>query len=214
MARWSKHSSLARLNASNIEPCRVLFVSVRHGFLLAIALLMTGCNEPAKTVKIDNDPVPVSTLLGKPAPTFVLVNHAGHAVTLDDYKGKWTIVYFYPRNDTPNCVCRATDYTKLLVGFGDLKNVEVLAVSPDSPELLRRLRQKYGLKVTLLSDADREAMRAFGAWDGMNFKSKHIGRVVRSTVLLDPTGVVRYHWPKIVPEGHVARVASKLRQFQ
>ena len=78
-------------------------------------------------------------------------------------QGKWVVLYFYPKDDTPGCACQANEFTLLLTEFHDM-NAEILGISPDAPASHRQFIQKYALKLTLLSDPDRQVTRQYGAW--------------------------------------------------
>ena len=154
-----------------------------------------------------------SPVIGKPAPEFTLADAGGGEQTLAGLRGKWVVLYFYPSDDTPGCTCQATQFTKLLKAFRDL-NAEVIGVSEDSPEVHRKFTEKYRLALTLLSDPDHRVMRAYGAWVDSSLGPFTYGRVVRSTFVIDPTGIIRYHWPEVIPEGHADRVRARLAELQ
>ncbi len=154
-----------------------------------------------------------SALIGMTAPDFALPDQDGKRVALSEQRGKWVVLYFYPKNDTPGCACQATDFTDLLQAFGDM-NAIILGVSPDSPADHRYFRQKYQLKLTLLSDQDTQVMKQYGAWVEAGMAGKAAGRVVRSTFIIDPQGNIVHHWPEVIPVGHAKRVRDKLESLQ
>jgi peroxiredoxin Q/BCP len=153
-----------------------------------------------------------SPAIGTKATEFALLNPKEEVVKLSDFRGKWAVVYFYPADDTPGCTCQATEFTDLLVRFHNL-NAVVVGVSPDSPGLHEFFTKKYNLKLTLLSDMKKEAMRAYGAWVETRIGEQKIERVVRSTFLIDPAGVIAWHWPEVIPEGHAERVRDRLAKI-
>jgi peroxiredoxin Q/BCP len=147
---------------------------------------------------------------GKKAPDFSMSDPGGKTWTLADFAGKDLILYFYPKDDTPGC-------TKEACGFRDdwaklkKRGVVVVGVSADSAESHAKFAAKYQLPFTLLSDPDRKAMKAYGAWgEKMMYGVKKIG-VIRSTAWIGPDGVVRKHWKK-VPDAakHPAQVLELL----
>lgn len=155
-----------------------------------------------------------ATLLDAPAPPFTLMNANGEPVTLDSLRGQWTVLYFYPKDDTPGCTCEAEEFTKLLEDFQDLQ-ARVIGISGDSPESHRKFMRQYGLQVELLSDPHHEVMRQYGAWKQEQPAGERPGgKAVRSTMIIDPQGVVRYHWPHVQPEGHAEEVRRKLQELQ
>ena len=150
-----------------------------------------------------------SPLPGQQAPAFTLMAHNEVQASLDDYRGRWLVLYFYPQDDTPGCTCQATEFTRLLSDFNHL-NTAVLGISPDSPYSHRRFRDKYDIRITLLSDPDYRIAQAYGAWSAMGWGGQRIGRIVRGTVIIDPQGKIAYHWPEVIPRGHAQRVHDKL----
>lgn len=152
--------------------------------------------------------------VGDKAPAFCL-SAAGRAdVRLEDYAGKWLVVYFYPKDDTPGCTTEALEFTALLPEFRAL-GAEVVGISKDSVAAHEKFAAKHNLEVTLLSDGDKAALEAYGAWREKTSYGKTAMGVVRSTYLLDPQGVVRAAWPKMAKaEGHAAVVLAELRRLQ
>ncbi|MBI1367657.1 MAG: redoxin domain-containing protein [Planctomycetes bacterium] len=143
--------------------------------------------------------------VGEKAPAFTLPNQDDKETSLSDYAGKWVVLYFYPKDDTPGCTTEACGFTDGIKDLEGLKAV-VLGCSPDSPESHRKFIEKYKLKFTLLSDPDRKVMEPYGG--------SVSGHTVRSTVLINPDGVVAYHWPKVNPKGHMEEVKAKLEELQ
>jgi peroxiredoxin Q/BCP len=147
--------------------------------------------------------------VGKKAPAFTLQDETGTKVKLSDFAGHWVVLYFYPKDDTPGCTTEACEFTSGLKAFEKLDAV-VLGCSADPPESHRKFIDKYKLKIRLLSDPDHAVMEKYGAWgEKMNYGKKYMG-VVRSTVLIDPTGKVAHHWPKVKAEGHADKVRERL----
>ena len=133
---------------------------------------------------------------GRKAPSFTLPDAEGRRVSLADFKGKDVVVYFYPRDDTPGCTkeaCGFRDYWKELQRAG----VVVLGISADSGESHKKFAAKYRLPFTLLSDADRKIMTAWGAYGDKMMYGKKTKGVIRSTVWVGPDGTVRKHWARV-----------------
>ncbi len=154
-----------------------------------------------------------SPVRGLPAPDFTLPDQNEKPVSLKDLRGQWVVLYFYPKDDTPGCTCEATEFTRILDGLKGM-NARVYGVSEDRPEIHRIFIEKFELKLDLLSDPDHSMMRNYGAWVDARFGEKTYQRIIRSTVLIDPQGVVRYHWPEVIPKGHAERVSEKLAMLQ
>lgn len=133
---------------------------------------------------------------GRKAPSFTLPDAEGRRVSLADFKGKDVVVYFYPRDDTPGCTkeaCGFRDHWKELQRAG----VAVLGVSADSGESHQKFASKYRLPFTLLSDADRKVMTAWGAYGDKMMYGKKTRGVIRSTVWVGPDGTVRKYWARV-----------------
>ena len=148
---------------------------------------------------------------GSQAPSFELPDQQERMRSLDDQRGRWVVLYFYPKDDTPGCTCQATEFTSLLMRFEDL-NAVVWGVSEDSPASHRRFADKHDLQITLLSDPDHEVMRAYDAW--MDYPGRQGGRAIRTTFLIGPEGTIRRHWPEVIPTGHAERVRDALADLQ
>jgi len=153
-----------------------------------------------------------SPAIGGEATEFSLLNPDSQPVKLSDFKGKWTVLYFYPADDTPGCTCQATEFTDLLARFHHL-NAVVVGVSPDPPILHQIFMRKYDLKLTLLSDQTKETLKAYGAWQETKVGDRKVERVLRSTFLIDPDGTIAWHWPEVIPQGHAERVRDRLAKI-
>jgi peroxiredoxin Q/BCP len=151
--------------------------------------------------------------VGSKAPPFSLKNQDDETVKLADGKGRWTVLYFYPKDDTPGCTTEACDFTAGVKGFEKLE-ATVLGCSPDSTERHRKFIAKYKLKVTLLSDPDHEVLERYDAWGEKNLYGKVSMGVIRSTVIIDPELRVAHHWRKVSAAGHADAVHAKLKELQ
>ncbi|WP_457597770.1 thioredoxin-dependent thiol peroxidase [Hydrogenimonas sp.] len=151
--------------------------------------------------------------VGRKAPEFCLPNQDTIEICLRDLKGKWVVLYFYPKDLTPGCTTEACDFTEAMPDFEGL-NAVILGVSPDSPEKHRKFIEKKGLKITLLSDEEKEVLKAYGAWGPKKLYGKEYEGVIRSTFLIDPEGNIAAVWPKVRVKGHVEAVREKLESLQ
>ena len=155
----------------------------------------------------------MSTLsIGKKAPAFTLHDEKGASVKLSDFAGRWVVLYFYPKDDTPGCTVEACEFTSGISGFTKLDAV-VLGCSADSPEKHVKFINKYGLKIRLLSDPDHKVIEKYGAWGEKKLYGKTSMGIIRSTVLIDPEGKVAHHWAKVKAAGHAAEVRAKLAEL-
>jgi thioredoxin-dependent peroxiredoxin len=150
---------------------------------------------------------------GDKAPDFVLLNADDQEVSLADLKGKWAVLYFYPKDNTSGCTKEACGFTEAMPSFDGLDAV-IYGVSPDSTKSHRNFREKHELAIGLLSDPEKEMIQAYGAWG----EKKNYGRVymglIRSTFLIDPKGVVREAWSKVRVAGHVEKVQARLEELK
>ena len=151
--------------------------------------------------------------VGKPAPAFTLVNQHDKQVKLSEYAGKWVVLYFYPKDDTPGCTTEACEFTDGIERFQGLE-ATVLGCSADSPESHRKFIAKFSLKLTLLSDPDHKVMERYGAWAEKTSYGRTSMGVIRSTVLIDPKGKVAHHWPNVKAAGHAQEVREKLAELR
>ncbi|MFN0241999.1 MAG: peroxiredoxin [Planctomycetota bacterium] len=150
--------------------------------------------------------------VGKKAPAFTLEDQAGKKVRLADLAGQWVVLYFYPKDDTPGCTTEACDFTASIKSFEKLDAV-VLGCSPDSVASHAKFADKYELKVRLLSDPDRKVLEKYGAYGEKLLYGKKTVGVIRSTVIVDPKGLVAHHWARVKAKGHAEQVKEKLGEL-
>ena len=151
--------------------------------------------------------------IGHKAPEFCLPNQDNEEICLRDLRGTWVVLYFYPKDNTPGCTTEACDFTEALPDFTDL-GATILGVSPDSVKRHQNFIAKKDLKITLLSDEEKEVLQAYGVWQlKKNYGREYMG-VVRSTYLIDPDGNVAAVWEKVRVKGHVEAVRQKLEEMR
>jgi thioredoxin-dependent peroxiredoxin len=157
----------------------------------------------------------MSTLaeLGTNSPEVCLMATNGEMLNIKDHRGKWVVLYFYPKDNTPGCTTEAIEFSDALKDFHDLNTV-ILGVSPDSIESHQKFTDKHGLDITLLSDPDHSIMESFKAWTLRKMYGKEYMGVKRSTFLIDPKGRIAHIWPNVKVKGHVAEVMEKLKELQ
>jgi thioredoxin-dependent peroxiredoxin len=146
---------------------------------------------------------------GDPAPDFTLPTDDGRSVSLSDSRGRKTIVYFYPAAMTPGCTTQACDFTDSLSSL-QAQGYDVLGISPDSPAKLAKFREKDGLTITLLSDADRAVLNAYGAFGEKKLYGKTVTGVLRSTFVVDEEGKIALAQYNVKATGHVAKLRRDL----
>ncbi len=148
---------------------------------------------------------------GGPAPDFTLQDQDGNPVELSGLRGKWVVVYFYPKADTPGCTAQACGIRDH-AGDYEAANAVVLGVSPDTVEDLRAFADKYGLAFTLLSDVGGEVASRYGVWVEKTYGTSRWWGNQRSSVLVDPEGKVARVFPKVKPAEHDELVLAALRE--
>jgi peroxiredoxin Q/BCP len=147
---------------------------------------------------------------GKKAPAFSLPSSDGDDVSLAGLAGKYVVLYFYPRDDTPGCTIEAQEFRDAMPKYKKLGAV-VLGVSRDSTASHCKFRDKYDLNFSLLTDKDNAVMEKYGAWgEKVLYGKKSLG-VIRSTVLIGKDGKVIKHWPKVKAKGHADEVLAELQ---
>jgi peroxiredoxin Q/BCP len=151
--------------------------------------------------------------LGAKAPAFTLPDQDGKQVSLQDLRGRWVVLYFYPKDDTPGCTVEACEFTAALPAFRGLDAV-VYGCSADGASAHQKFIAKHKLGIGLLTDANKKVMQAYGAYGKKLMYGKEVEGVIRSTVLIAPDGVVAHHWPKVKAEGHAEAVRAALAALQ
>ncbi|MBV8194747.1 MAG: peroxiredoxin [Candidatus Dormibacteraeota bacterium] len=140
-----------------------------------------------------------------PLPTFDLHTSGGGRLRSDDLKGRRTILYFYPKDDTPGCTVEGNEFTTLYPQFQE-KGVDVFGVSPDDERSHDRFIQKCSLGIPLVSDPDRVLIDTLGLWVEKQYMGRTYKGVERSTFLVGPDGSIEREWRKVSAPGHAAEV--------
>ncbi len=149
--------------------------------------------------------------IGEKAPGFCLAGDKGR-VCLKDLIGKWVVLYFYPKDMTSGCTLEALEFTASISDF-ERENAAVLGVSADTVESHAKFREKKNLAHTLLSDADKSTLEAYGVWQTKKMYGKEFKGIIRSTFLIDKKGNIAYVWPKVSPAGHAEEALSKIKEL-
>jgi len=151
--------------------------------------------------------------IGIKAPDFKLPDAAGDTVSLKDFKDKWLVLYFYPKDNTSGCTTEAIDFTGSLPEFKKL-GAAVAGVSPDSCKSHQKFIEKHDLAVTLLSDEAKSVMEKYGVWQLKKMYGKDYFGVVRTTLIIGPDGKIKHIWNNVKVAGHIADVLGKLKELQ
>lgn len=148
--------------------------------------------------------------VGQAAPDFIAQDQNGDRVSLNDKKGRWVILYFYPKDNTPGCTTEAKDFTEYQTQFQEL-GADIIGVSPDSAKSHCKFIDKHNLSLQLLSDPEHNIIEAYGAWRLKKFMGKEYMGVVRSTFLIAPDGKIAQVWDKVRVKAHVEKVLQELK---
>ncbi len=148
---------------------------------------------------------------GMKAPLFTLPDQDGNSVSLADFAGKKVVLYFYSKDNTPGCTRQANAYAQAYQAFRDLGAV-VIGISRDSSVSHRRFSDKYELPFLLLSDPERTAIEAYDVWQEKKLYGKVSMGVVRTTYIIDGSGVIEAVMPKVKPDTNAADVLAYLRE--
>ncbi len=150
---------------------------------------------------------------GETAFSFCLPDADENQVCLNDFKGKWVVLYFYPKDNTSGCTLEAIDFSKKIETFENLNTV-IVGVSPDSSKSHCNFRDQHDLKVKLLSDENHKVMEKYGVWIKKKMVGKEYFGVERSTFLIDPSGRIVFVWRKVSVPGHIETVLDKIKSIQ
>lgn len=134
--------------------------------------------------------------VGTKAPEFCIPNQDDVEICLRDLAGKWIVLYFYPRDNTPGCTTEACDFTAAMPDFEGLDAL-ILGVSPDTPAKHRNFIEKQSLDITLLADEEKKVCEAYGVWQLKKFMGRESMGVVRSTFIINPEGKIAAAWEKV-----------------
>jgi thioredoxin-dependent peroxiredoxin len=147
------------------------------------------------------------------APDFTLPDEDGTMHSLSQYRGKWLILYFYPKDDTPGCTKEACFFRDQ---YDDLRKMgtEVVGISKDPVRQHRKFKDKYGLNFTLLSDESRETIKAYGAWGQKKFMGRIFDGTLRNTYLIDPSGEIRKSYEKMNPADNAGGIMKDLVELK
>lgn len=149
---------------------------------------------------------------GIPAPDFTLPIDGGGSLTLSSLRGRKVVLYAYPQDDTTSCTNEALSFDALRDDFA-AAGATVIGISPDSVKRHDKFKQKYGLKLTLVSDEEKTAIEAYGLWVEKQMYGRHYMGVERSTFLIDATGRIARVWAKVRVKGHAEAVLAAAREL-
>lgn len=168
--------------------------------LLSVISILVGLNTVRSAEQVG---------VGEPAPDFELRDQNGQLHAIEDYRGQWVALYFYPKDDTPGCTTEACEFRDNVFAFRDM-NCQILGVSLDDQESHKEFSEKHGLPFPLLADTQGVAADAYGV------KTRLMGITLakRQTFLIDPDGNVAKHYADVDPDGHSKEVLADLERLQ
>ncbi len=143
--------------------------------------------------------------IGDQAPVFSLPTETGECVTLDDFRGKTVVLFFYPKDDTPGCTKESCEFRDLNTQFSR-KGAVVLGVSADDEKSHQLFKNKYGLNFPLLSDTTHEVSHSYGVWGMQEWGGRTSEGITRTTFVIDPEGEIAQVYERVDPVGHAERV--------
>jgi peroxiredoxin Q/BCP len=149
---------------------------------------------------------------GASAPDFTLPDQTGNNHSLKDFKGKWVVLYFYPKDMTPGCTTEACNFRDEFPAFENL-NAVILGVSKDSVQGHDKFAQKYELPFTLLSDENGEMIAAYGAWKEKSMYGRTFMGIERSTYLINPQGKIAKVYAKVKVKEHATEILADLNEL-
>lgn len=149
--------------------------------------------------------------IGDKAPNFSMPSDAGGTVSLSDYKGRFLVLYFYPKDDTPGCTKEAIGFTENKADFNKL-GADILGISKDTPAKHDKFIAKHELNIRLGSDEDGKMIEKYGVWVEKNMYGKKYMGIERATYLIGPDGKILEIWRKVRVKEHVQTVLDTLKQ--
>ncbi|HEY9623432.1 MAG TPA: thioredoxin-dependent thiol peroxidase [Crinalium sp.] len=149
---------------------------------------------------------------GDPAPDFSLPDGNGNTVKLADFRGKWVVLYFYPRDNTPGCTTEACNFRDAYADY-QTKDVVILGVSTDDAKSHTKFSTKYNLPFTLLTDADGTISTAYESYGLKKFMGKEYMGISRNTFLIDPDGKIAKVYLKVKPDNHSVQILTDLAEL-
>jgi peroxiredoxin Q/BCP len=149
---------------------------------------------------------------GAAAPEFTLPRDGGGTVSLAEFRGKSIVLFFYPKDDTSGCTAESIAFTALASEFAAAGAV-VIGMSPDSVKKHDKFAKKYDLSVILAADEDKTVLDQYGVWVEKSMYGRRYMGVERTTVLIDPSGIVRRVWEKVKVAGHAEEVLAAAKSL-
>lgn len=152
--------------------------------------------------------------MSRQAPDFSLPDQTGTTRTLADYAGKWVVLYFYPKDDTPGCTTEACNFRDARDSIAALGNAEIIGISRDSVRKHANFAAKHKLNFTLLSDPEAAVIKAYNSWGERKLFGRVFTGILRNTYLIDPSGQIVKEYLGVDPAKHAAEIIHDLQSLQ
>ena len=150
----------------------------------------------------------------KQAPDFNLLDQDGVYRSLNDYSGKWVVLYFYPKDNTPGCTTEACNFRDERDEIEDKSGAAVVGISKDSVESHKKFVSRHHLNFTLLSDPDHKVIEAYDSWGKHKFLGKEFTGTLRNTFIINPSGKIVKEYLGVNPKSHAKQILEDLQQLQ
>lgn len=151
----------------------------------------------------------MSLEINNPAPDFQTTDTFDKPVTLQDFRGQWVVLYFYPKDDTPGCTKQACSFRDNMENFRS-KNAVIVGVSPDESASHKKFTEKYQLPFILLTDTDHSLAEIYGVWKEKNLYGHKKMGIERTTFLINPQGIIVKIWKRVRVDGHIEQVLAEI----
>lgn len=151
--------------------------------------------------------------IGKSIPQFSLPDQDRKIHNIKDYKGKWVIIYFYPKDLTPGCTTEACNFQEALPDFNSIDAV-IFGISKDSVKQHKKFANKYNLQFSLLSDENSDVCEQFGVWQKKSMYGKEYMGIARSTFIVNPAGKIVKVYPKVNVKEHHSEILNDLKELK
>jgi peroxiredoxin Q/BCP len=150
----------------------------------------------------------------KPAPDFSLIDQDNNLTTLSDYKNKWLVLYFYPKDNTPGCTTEACTFRDERDAIAEFGGAEVIGINKDSVKSHKKFAGKNKLNFKLLSDPEKKAIKAYGAWGPKKFLGRDYFGISRNTYVINPDGMIVKEYLGVNPKTHAGQIIADLKKLQ
>lgn len=147
--------------------------------------------------------------VGKKAPSFKLKDQNGNIISLNDFKGKKVVLYFYPKDNTPGCTKEACSFRDSIKEI-EKQNAVVIGISADSVSSHKNFSEKFNLPFPILSDEEKKVLELYGVWKEKNMYGKKYMGIERTTIIIDEDGKIKKIFPKVKVDGHTEEIIKEL----